>query len=48
MSSIFKESLTIEDSDHFTINGKIEYYKENSRRFIRDLILLIKLMFVLY
>ena len=30
------------------VNGKIEYYKENSRRFIRDLILLIKLMFVLY
>ena len=30
------------------VNGKIKYYKENSRRFIRDLILLIKLMFVLY
>ena len=38
----------IEDSDHLYIYGKIKYYKENSQRFIRDLILLIKLMFVLY
>ena len=46
--SIFKDSGTIEDSDHLYIYGKIKYYKENSQRFIRDLILLIKLMFVLY